>query len=113
MPRRATGPCYEQAGPEAIEWLECQVGQRLDGAEGLAEAWRWIVAALREDVPVDGAMLRFAIAHLYAREVRRREPRFDWARYDDPLKAKLLGYNAPALSRVPQLVGTWMGVERP
>jgi len=42
-------------------------------------------------------MLTFAIAHLYAREVRRREPRFDWARYDDPLKAKILGYNAPAL----------------
>lgn len=89
---------YRDAGPEAIAWLEDVIGQRLVGSDGLAVAWQCTVAAiLSDDDSVDSARLTFALAHLYALEVQRREPRFVWGRYDDPLKAKVLGYNMPAL----------------
>ncbi len=88
---------YIHAGPEAIAWLEAQVKQQLEGSDGLATAWQWTVATILEGTDVDMAKLRFAITHLYARELQRRVPQSRWARYDDPLKAKLIGYNAPAI----------------
>ncbi len=88
---------YIQAGAEAIGWLEDTAGQSFVGRTGLDAAWAWTVDAIRGGREIDMWQLRFAIVHVWAREAFRREPRMRWGRYDHALKARILGYNAPAI----------------